>query len=34
MPELHGRYAYPVLIGVVALACTGLYAYLRKIDWL
>ena len=34
MPELHGRYSYPIMIGVVALVCVGLYAYLRKIDWL
>lgn len=34
MPELGGRYSYLVLIGVVALACIGLYRYLRKISWL
>ena len=34
MPELHGHYSYPIMIGVVALVCVGLYAYLRKIDWL
>ncbi|WP_449447838.1 magnesium/cobalt transporter CorA [Thermomonas brevis] len=34
MPELHGRYGYPVLIGVVALVCIGLYRYLRRIGWL
>ncbi len=34
MPELHGRYSYPILIGVVALVCVGLYAYLKRIDWL
>jgi magnesium transporter len=34
MPELHKRHAYPVLIGLVALACVGLYRYLRRIRWL
>ena len=34
MPELHGRYSYWILIGGVALFCTGLYRYLRKVGWL
>lgn len=34
MPELHGRYSYLALIGVVGLVCVGLYRYLRRIDWL
>jgi magnesium transporter len=34
MPELHGRYSYYVLIGVVVLVCLGLYRYLRKVRWL
>ena len=34
MPELHGRYAYPILIGVVAAICVLLYRYLRKVGWL
>lgn len=34
MPELHTRYGYAVLIGVVTLTCVGLYRYLRKISWL
>ena len=34
MPELHGRYSYAVLIGVVAAVCIGLYRYLRKVRWL
>ncbi len=34
MPELHGRWSYPVLIGVVALVVLGLYRYLRKVRWL
>src|SRR5690606_41180721 len=34
MPELHGRYSYAVLIGVVVVVVVALYAYLRKIRWL
>lgn len=34
MPELHRRYAYPVLIGGVAVACVLLYRYLKKVRWL
>ena len=34
MPELHGRYSYYVLIGVVAVVCLWLYRYLRKVRWL
>jgi magnesium transporter len=34
MPELHGRHSYAILIGVVAVVCTGLYRYLRKVRWL
>ena len=34
MPELAGRYSYAVLIGVVAVICIGLYAYLKKVRWL
>ncbi|MDQ2702764.1 MAG: magnesium/cobalt transporter CorA [Pseudomonadota bacterium] len=34
MPELHGRYSYAVLIGVVVVVVVGLYAYLRKVRWL
>lgn len=34
MPELQGPYSYWILIGVVLLACTGLYRYLRKVGWL
>lgn len=34
MPELAHRYAYPVLIGVVAVACIVLYRYLKKVRWL
>ena len=34
MPELHGRYSYFALIGVVALFCLLLHRYLRKVRWL
>lgn len=34
MPELGGRYSYFVLIGVVAVVCTALYRYLKKVRWL
>ncbi|GAB3728323.1 magnesium and cobalt transport protein CorA [Luteimonas pelagia] len=34
MPELHGRWSYPVLVGVVALVVLGLYRYLKKVRWL
>jgi magnesium transporter len=34
MPELHGRWSYAVVIGAVALATVGLYAYLKKVRWL
>jgi magnesium transporter len=34
MPELHGRWSYPVLIVLVTLTCVGLYRYLRRIQWL
>lgn len=34
MPELHGKYSYLVLIGLVAAVVGVLYAYLKKIRWL
>jgi magnesium transporter len=34
MPELHGRWSYPILIGVVLVVCFGLYRYLKKVRWL
>lgn len=34
MPELHGRYSYFILIGVVFLFCLLLHRYLRKVRWL
>jgi magnesium transporter len=34
MPEFGGRYAYPILIGVVVVVCATLYRYLRRVGWL
>ena len=34
MPELHGRWSYPILVGVVALVVGLLYRYLRRVRWL
>ncbi|MGY1410361.1 MULTISPECIES: magnesium and cobalt transport protein CorA [unclassified Luteimonas] len=34
MPELDGRWSYPLLIAVVALVVATLYRYLRKVRWL
>ena len=34
MPELHGRWSYPILVGAAGLFCVALYRYLRRIRWL
>lgn len=34
MPEIHGRWSYAILIGTVAVVCTALYRYLKKVRWL
>ncbi|MFT4248807.1 MAG: magnesium and cobalt transport protein CorA [Pseudomonas sp.] len=34
MPELGGRYAYPILIGGVALSCIVLYRLFKRARWL
>jgi magnesium transporter len=34
MPELHGRWSYPILIGIVVAVIALLYRYLRKVRWL
>jgi magnesium transporter len=34
MPELHHRWGYPAVIGVIALVCGGLWLRFRSIDWL
>ena len=34
MPELHTRYGYFVVLGVIVSACLGLYVQFRRRDWL
>ena len=34
MPELDSELGYPVVIGVILVACGTLYAYFRRIGWL
>ncbi|MBB6598650.1 magnesium and cobalt transport protein CorA [Luteimonas sp. MC1825] len=34
MPELAGRWSYPLLVGVVVVVVAGLYVYLRRVRWL
>jgi len=34
MPELHGKWSYPILIAVVLVVVLGLYRYLKKVRWL
>jgi len=34
MPELHGRYAYPLLAGAVAITCVVLYRLFKRARWL
>ncbi len=34
MPELLGKYSYPVLIGVVVVVCTVLYRQFKRTRWL
>ncbi|MCF7222385.1 magnesium/cobalt transporter CorA [Lysobacter sp. TLK-CK17T] len=34
MPELDGRYSYPILIGVTITVCLALYGWLRRSRWL
>lgn len=34
MPELEARYAYPILIGVIAVTCGSLYALFKRARWL
>ena len=34
MPELHTRYGYPIVLGVIALLCAILYARFKKLKWL
>jgi magnesium transporter len=34
MPELDSKLGYPVVLGVIALACVSLFVYFRRIGWL
>jgi magnesium transporter len=34
MPELEWRYGYETVIAVTVLMCIGLYARLKKAEWL
>jgi len=34
MPELDWRFGYPLVLGVLAVACGGLYAFFRRRGWL
>jgi magnesium transporter len=34
MPELRWSYGYHVVLGVMAVACLGLYRAFRRSDWL
>jgi magnesium transporter len=34
MPELEGRYSYWILIGLVVVACSGLFVLLKRAKWL
>jgi magnesium transporter len=34
MPELHWRYGYFMVLGVMAVACTLLYRFFRRVGWL
>lgn len=34
MPELHGRWSYPILVAGVLLLVAALYRYLKKVRWL
>lgn len=34
MPELHTRYGYFIVLGVIAVLCSGLYGWFRHTKWL
>ncbi|MGK5695851.1 magnesium and cobalt transport protein CorA [Streptomyces sp. URMC 128] len=34
MPELHWRYGYPMVVGVISIACLALYRGFRRSGWL
>jgi magnesium transporter len=34
MPELHWRYGYPLVVGLMLLVCVGLYRSFKRNGWL
>ena len=34
MPELGWTFGYPLVVGVMLAACSGLYVYFKKVGWL
>jgi magnesium transporter len=34
MPELHMRYGYPMILGVIAFICFSLYRGFRRNGWM
>ena len=34
MPELESTFGYPIVLGVILVACASLYTYFRRIGWL
>ena len=34
MPELHWKFGYFVIVGLIALVCAGLYAHFKRLRWL
>jgi magnesium transporter len=34
MPELRLRFGYPMVIGIMAAVCAGIYAWFRRKGWM
>jgi magnesium transporter len=34
MPELHWRWGYPIVLGLIGAASTGVYFWFRRVGWL
>ena len=34
MPELHWKYGYPTVLGIIVVLCTGLYGWFKRAKWL
>jgi magnesium transporter len=34
MPELGWSFGYPIVLGIIAIACASLYLYFRRIGWI